>query len=77
MLVTTSAGLYVLQLTDPCNVERLFIHYSEVFTWAIVEKLNDNSFSVENDQGNLLSGRYGVGSPIPLTHVDRHRFTTT
>lgn len=55
MLVTTSAGLYVLQLTDPCNVERLFIHYSEVFTWAIVEKLNDNSFSVENDQGNLLS----------------------
>lgn len=63
--------------SDPCNVERLFRRYSEAFTGAIVEILNDNSFRVEDDQGNLLSGRRGVGSPIPLTHVDRHRFTTT
>lgn len=55
----------------------VFLHITpEVFTEAIVENLNGDSFRIEDDQGNLLFGRHGVGSPIPLIHVDRHWLTT-
>ncbi|KAI6142287.1 hypothetical protein EDD17DRAFT_1663875 [Pisolithus thermaeus] len=42
------AAIYGLQLTDPRDMERLITYHVEVFTEAVVEKLNDNSFRVEN-----------------------------